>query len=146
MMVNFFRGFLGFPFITHCSSARELVLMMMMSSGGLQNVVFLPFSICSSAGNVCMDSMAWGGISPSLCETICLAESERISVTVTCRRESGKGMPSMTHRLWARVAEAKKKMKKRRRTPPPCLSPEGRGVICPVDCGLLFIAVFIFGK
>ena len=77
--------------------------MMIISLGGLQNVMFSACFICSSAENVCMDSMAWGGISPSLCDTICLAESERISSMVTCRRESGRGVPSMTHKVWARV-------------------------------------------
>ena len=58
MIVSFFRGFLSFPFITHCISASELVRMMMKSAGDLQNVMFFPCFICSSVENVCMDSMA----------------------------------------------------------------------------------------
>ena len=103
MMVNFFRGFLSLPFITHCSSASGLVRMMMISLGGLQNVMFFPCFICSSTANVCMDSMASGGISFSLFATISLAESDRISSMVTCRRESGRGVPSMTHKVCACV-------------------------------------------
>ena len=52
MIVSFFRGFLSFPFITHCSSASELVRMMMIFAGDLQNVMFFPCFICSSAENV----------------------------------------------------------------------------------------------
>ena len=58
MIVSFFRGFFSFPFITHCSSASELVRMMIISAGDLQNVMFFLCFICSSAEKICMDSMA----------------------------------------------------------------------------------------
>ena len=42
-------------------------------------------------------------MSLSLFATISLAESERISLIVTCKRESGRGVPSMTQRACPRV-------------------------------------------
>lgn len=58
MIVNHLCGFIGLPSIIHCSSAKELVLMMTMSLGVLQKVIFFPCFISSSVENICMDSMA----------------------------------------------------------------------------------------
>lgn len=67
---------------------------MIISDGGLQK------TCCFSLGSICMVSMAKGERQPKRLATICLAESEHISSTLTCKRESGTSCPSMTH-LWA---------------------------------------------